>query len=323
MIEITNEWKCIYSIEDFETFKGLSEKDKRIYYLIDDKCLPMKEEVKVYRKEKNIIVAVRTVEWKFARNRFFPLSNCRVVATVTPRRIFSDNITRAGHYLAKYLGFTITIPINRTLFREILNKGYEAFQEYIKEKTQESYLPGPITDIKIFVEGDVKEFSERVKTNSELRDLYKQAVALDRRIKMSWSDRKIHDLHMKWTEEIHKIKNRNCSTEAIWENIVPLPEGVELLNSEMRIAEEGHKMHHCIFTNYGASLTGHYKIAFHAHDFTVMFDIHPDRCQLNQAYKAWNKHLDEEEMKYARSLVEYANEIALLNKRIIDEYYVF
>lgn len=323
MIKITNEWKCIYGIEDFETFKGLSEKDKRIYYLMDDKCLPMKEEVKIYQKEKNIIVAVRTVEWKFARNRFFPLSKCSIVATVTPRRIFSDNITKAGQYLAKYLGFTINIPINRTLFRQMLNKGYEAFQEYIKEKTQESYLPGPITDIKIFVEGDVKEFSERVMTNSELRDLYKQAVALDRRIKMSWSDRKIHDLHMKWTEEIHKIKNRNCSTEAIWENTIPLPEGVELLNSEMRIAEEGGKMHHCIFTNYSGSLTGHYKIAFHAKDFTVMFDIHPDRCQFNQAYKAWNKSLDEEETAYARSLVEYANEIALLNKRIIDEYYVF
>lgn len=323
MIEIKENWVEVYGGEDFEIFKSLSEKDKRIHHLIDDKYLPMKEEVKIYRKEKNIIVAVRTVEWKFARNRFFPLSNCRVVATVTPKRIFSDNITKAGKYLAKYLGFTANVPINRTLFRQILNKGYEAFQEHIKEKTQESCLPGPITDIKIFVEGDVKEFSERIQTNSELRDLYKQAVALDRRIKMSWSDRKIHDLHMKWTEEIHKIKNRNCSTETIWENTIPLPEGVELLNSEMRIAEEGSKMHHCIFTNYSGSLTGHYKIAFHANDFTVMFDILPDRCQFNQAYKAWNKPLDDEEMKYARSLVKYANEIALLNRRIIDEYFVF
>lgn len=323
MIEIKENWVNVYGIEDFEIFKNLSEKDKRIYHLIDNRYLPMKEDVKVYRKEKNIIVAVRTVEWKFARNRFFPLSKCSVVATVTPKRIFSDNITKAGQYLAKYLGFTANVSINRTLFRQMLNKGYEAFQEYMKDMTQESCLPGPITDIKIFVEGDVNEFSERVKTNLELRDLYKQAVALDRRIKMSWSDRKIHDLHMKWTEEIHKIKNRNCSTEVIWENTIPLPEGVELLNSEMRIAEEGSKMHHCIFTNYSGSLTGHYKIAFHAHDFTVMFDIHPDRCQFNQAYKAWNKSLDEEEMKYAMSLVEYANEIASLNKRIIDEYYVF
>lgn len=323
MIEITNEWKSIYGIENFEVFQSLSEKDKRIYYFIDGNCLPVKEEVKIYRKEKNIVVAVRTVEWKFARNRFFPLSKCSIVATVTPKRIFSDDITKAGKYLAKYLGFTAHIPINRTLFRQMLNKGYEAFQEHMKEKTLESFLPGPITDIKIFVEGDVKEFSERIQTNSELCDLYKQAVALDRRIKMSWSDRKIHDLHMKWTEEIHKIKNRNCSTETIWKNTISLPEGVELLNSEMRIAEEGSKMHHCIFTNYGASLTKRFKIAFHVNDFTVMFDILPDRCQFNQAYKAWNKSLDEKEMSYAVSLVEYANEIALLNKRIIEDYYVF
>lgn len=54
MIKISNEWKSIYGREDFEIFKSLSEKDKRIYYLIDDKYLPMKEDVKVYRKEMSI-----------------------------------------------------------------------------------------------------------------------------------------------------------------------------------------------------------------------------------------------------------------------------
>lgn len=323
MIEISNEWKNVSENDTFEVFSDLSEKDKRIYYLIDDHYLPSRIEVKVYRKEKNIVVAVRELEWKFARNRFFVKSRCRIVATVTPKRIFSDNITQAGQYLARYLGFHIYVPINRTLFRQILNEGQSAFEEYKQQLVYREMFPGPIEDVKVFVEGDLDVFVERIHENNELRDLYKQAVALDRKIKMSWSDRKIHDLHMKWTEEIHKIKNRNCSTEAIWENTISLPEGVELLNSEMRIAEEGGKMHHCIFTNYSNLLTGHLKIAFHANDFTVMFDVHPDRCQFNQAYKAWNKNLDDEEMKYARSLVKYANEIALLNKGIIDEYFVF
>ena len=313
MIEITNEWKLIYGNDSFEEFQNLSNKDKRIHYFIDGGCLPMKEEVKVYRKEKNIIVAVRTVSWKFARNRFFPKSHCRIVATVTPKRIFSDNIVEAGKYLSIYLGFSITVPINKIVFRQILNKGKEAYDAFLEQSHHDLHLPGPVTDIKIFVEGDIREFAERIKINHELKDLYNQAVALDKKIKLSWSDRKIHDLHMKWTEEIHKIKCRNCPTTPIWQNVPQLPKEVELLNSEMRIAEEGHKMHHCIYTNYSNLLERKTKIAFHANDFTVMFDVDINGCRFNQAYKAWNKSLSKEEMDFAKSLVTIANNIVTLN----------
>ena len=58
MIEISNEWKNISENDAFEVFSNLSEKDKRIYYLIDDYYLPSRIEVKVYRKEKNIVVEI-------------------------------------------------------------------------------------------------------------------------------------------------------------------------------------------------------------------------------------------------------------------------
>lgn len=322
MIEISNEWKNVSESNTFEAFSDLSEKDKRIYYLVDDKYLPLRVEVKVYRKEKNIVVAVRELEWKFARNRFFVKSKCRIVATVTPKRIFSDNITLAGQYLARYLGFHIRVPINRILFRQILNEGQSAFEEHLQQLLYKEMFPGPIEDVKIFVEGDLDAFAERLRKNRELRDLYKQAVVLDRKIKMSWSDRKIHDLHMKWTEEIHKIKNRNYSTEAIWKNTIPLPEEVELLNSEMRIAEEGYKMHHCIFTNYCTVLKNQLKIAFHVDDYTVMFDICQNECIMNQAYKAWNKSLNAEERKAAESLASIAFEIVCLNRGLPKPYTV-
>ena len=133
MIEISNEWKNVSESNAFEVFSNMSEKDKRIYYLVDDKYLPLRIEVKVYRKEKNIIVAVRELQWKFARNRFFIKSKCCIVATVTPKRIFSDNITLAGQYLARYLGFHIRVPVNRTLFRQILNEGQPAFEEHLQQ----------------------------------------------------------------------------------------------------------------------------------------------------------------------------------------------
>ena len=183
-------------------------------------------------------------------------------------------------------------------------------------------FPGPIEDVKVFVEGDLDVFVERVHDNHELRDLYRQAVILDKRIKITWSDRKIHDLHMKWTEEINKLKNRNCSRKMIWINTIELPSNVELLNSEMRIAEEGNAMHHCIFSNYCAVLTSRLKIAFHVDDYTVMFDIYQNKCEINQAYKAWNKPLSTEERKAAESLASVAFEIVCLNRSLPNPYTV-
>ena len=125
---------------------------------------------------------------------------------------------------------------------------------------------------------------------------------------------------MKWTEKINKLKNRNCSTKMIWVNTIELPNNVELLNSEMRIAEEGSAMHHCIFSNYGTVLKNRLKIAFHVDDYTVMFDIYQNECMMNQAYKAWNKPLSTEEQKAAESLASIAFEIVCLNRGLPNPY---
>ena len=129
---------------------------------------------------------------------------------------------------------------------------------------------------------------------------------------------------MKWTEDIHKIKCRNCSDAPIWsiDYTIELPKNVELLNSEMRIAEEGQKMHHCIYAIYNNALITKKYIAFHVNDFTVMFTVDRNKgISFNQAYKAWNKSLSEEEMEYAKSMSVYASQIMQANKDIIKEYF--
>ena len=209
--------------------------------------------------------------------------------------------------------------VTKTDLRKVVKGGAEAYKAYVERRKEELSLPYSLRDLKTFVDikdmEDARKFTVRYYDNDELQDLYRQAVALDKKIKMSWSDRKIHDLHMRWTEEIHKIKCRNCSTTPIWKNLPQLPEKVELLNSEMRIAEEGHKMHHCIFTNYLYRLKSKSSIAFHVRNFTVMFNINSNgEIHFSQAYHAWNKPLSDEDMAYARSLDTLVNDIVELNK---------
>lgn len=312
---LTDDWVVVQESHHFNEFSNLSDKEKRLVHLIDGKVLPNQVLIRIYQKEKNIIMAVREVRWCFANNRFFRKSKFDTLATVTPTRVFSSNIQEAGQLLCSYLGFGLQRPMNKTLFRQILKYGREAYDDYCNKNISCGYR---LSDIKIFTDNS-EAFLERITTNHELNDLFRQAIMLDRVIKMSWSDRKIHDMHMKWTAEIQQLKCRNCSNEIIWENIPELPDWLELLNSERRIADEGASMHHCIYTNYSRGLVSRNRIAFHVkdtEDFTVMFDIMSDgTIRFNQAYHAWNQSLSNELMISAKSLQDFAELILSMNER--------
>ena len=311
-MKTTKDWVIFHSSDNFESFNDLSDVEKRIHHLVDNKGLPHRTLIKIYYKENNLIIAYKQLKWVFMRNRFFIKPNYKTLATVTPKRIYCDDITNTCNTLIDFFKLKSEyLPCNRTMLRAILNGKYE---EYCKEN---ALIIGYSRDtIRLFVD-DVETFKARV-GYVELRDLFDQARILNRKIKMSWSDRKIHDMHMRWTEEIQTIKMRNCSECPIWDNIPKLPYGVELLNSEKRIAEEGTKMHHCIYTNYLYHLGNKNAIAFHVHGdspYTVMFTkSYRNEWTFSQAYHAWNKSLSQERMNEAISLLTYALEIDNSNR---------
>lgn len=303
------DWETFHSSGDFEIFSELSDIEKRIYHLVDNKGLPCRILIKIYYKKNNLVIAYKHLKWVFMRNRFFIKPNYRTLATITPKRIYCDDITNTCNTLIDFFRLRSEyLPCNRAMLRAILQDKYE---EYCREN---ALIIGYSKEtIKLFVD-DIEAFKARL-GYVELRDLFNQARILNRKIKMSWSDRKIHDMHMRWTEEIQTIKMRNCSESPIWDFIPELPHNVELLNSERRIAEEGAKMHHCIYTNYLYHLEGKNAIAFHVHGdnpYTVMFTkSYRNEWIFSQAYHAWNKPLTKEKMHEAMSLIEHVSKIKL------------
>lgn len=303
----TKDWEILHSSDNFESFNDLPDVEKRIYHLVDQKVLPRRTFIKIYYKENNLVIAYKYLSWVFMRNRFFIKSNYKTLATITSKRIYCDDVANTCNILIDFFKLEHEyLPCNRAMLRAILNNKYK---EYCKEH---ALIVGYSKEtIQLFVD-DVEIFKKRL-GYVELRDLFEQARILNRKIKMSWSDRKIHDMHMRWTEEIQSIKIRNCSEDPIWGIIPELPHGIEILNSEKRIAEEGTKMHHCIYTNYLHHLKSKNAIAFHVHGdnpYTVMFTKnYKDEWSFNQAYHAWNKPLTKEEMSEAMSLLTYVLEI--------------
>lgn len=317
----TDGWLVSSESEHFASFSELSSTEKRIQHLIDDIRLPYRQMYRIYQKDKNIVIAIKELQWKFAKNRFFIKTTFDTLATITPTRVYSTKVDSAAHFVCKHLGFTPDIHINKILFRQIIKKGKEAYDEYLIKHSDKLFCQRygfSWDDITTYTDNP-QLFLERIKQfeTTELRDLLYQAKKLNRIVKMSWSPRRIHDEHMKWTEEIHQLKTRNCSTEPIWEKSVKLPKGVILLNSEKEIANEGSSMHHCIYTNYYGHLKNKRMIAFHVAnedgDFTCSFRFIGNQIEFDQAYKAWNKRLTDDEMEIAQSLKHYVIALIALN----------
>lgn len=317
----TDGWLVSNESEHFASFSELSNAEKRIQHLIDDIHLPYRQMYRIYQKDKNIVIAIKELQWKFAKNRFFIKTTFDTLATITPTRVYSTKVDSAAYFVCKHLGFEPHIHINRILLRQIIKKGKEAYDDYLIKHEEEIYCHryGCKWDDIVTYSDNPKLFLERAKMpeNDELRDLLYQAKKLNRIVKTSWSSRRIHDEHMKWTEEIHQLKTRNCSTEPIWEKSVKLPKGVILLNSEKEIANEGSSMHHCIYANYCGHLKNKRMIAFHVinenGDFTCSFRLRDNQIEFDQAYKAWNKRLTNDEMEIAQSLKHYVIALIALN----------
>lgn len=317
----TDGWTVFNESDHFASFSELSDEEKRIQHLIDDCRLPFRAMYRIYQKDKNIIIAIKELQWKFIRNRFFIKTTFDTLATITPTRVYSTKVDSAAHFVCKHLGFEPKIHINKILLRQIVKKGKSAYDDYLIKHEEEIYCHryGCHWDDIVTYSDDPKLFLERAKLpeNDELRDLLYQAKKLNRIVKASWSSRRIHDEHMKWTEEIHQLKTRNCSEEPIWERSIELPKGVTLLNSERAIADEGSSMHHCIYTNYCRLLKDRRMVAFHVvnedGDFTCSFHICKDDIVFDQAHKAWNKTLTVSEMELAKSLESYVEKLLILN----------
>lgn len=324
---ITNGWVSLSDARTFETFKEMSDEEKRIYHFIDNCPLPISVKVRIYEKGKNVVIAEQIASWKFANNKFFVSRKFDTLATITPTRVFCDN--RVGSVLCALLDIRHEFTITKPLIRAMVMKGKSAHNEYAKKHEVEiraQRLGLSYNDFKTFTT-DARAIVERFEDdyNHELRDLIQQAKCLNKIVKHTWSDRKIHDMHMKWTEEIQAIKSRNCSTDPVWDIDVIMPSNITWLNTERQVADEGAKMHHCIYTNYWHMITRKEYVALHISeanpkdDYTIGFRIEYDWRReasviLDQCYRAYNKPVTEEQKSYAESLKHFVYNLIMIHQ---------
>lgn len=85
------------------------------------------------------------------------------------------------------------------------------------------------------------------------QDMIQQAYALEETINLMWSHNRMNEEHVNWSRRLMKLELGSKSLEYIWPehfNEAFEHSGLELLNTEKRVFEEGYNMSHCIYTNY-------------------------------------------------------------------------
>ena len=249
-----------------------------------------------------------------------------VLVTITPKRVFGSKLSmgRAFHILSHidHLKWEEPINLTRTLLRQIVNFGQEAIDEEIKKQkyqilARNLHLPymsvkKVTTDINAILESLDKEY------NGELVDLIYQALALNRVVKHTWSKRKIHDIHMKWTREITNLKYRNVTTDPVWKEITfKFPENIKLINSARECLDEGTKMNHCLYTNYWGKIRQRRYVAFHVTDpegdYTVGIHIdHEGKPSIDQVRRAYNHPVSIQQQEFADRLLAVVDSMLIL-----------
>lgn len=318
---LTNGWVNAYTDPFFEDFGKMSELDQRYYVFGERRVAPSRCQYNIYYKDNgNLVIAERNLKWTFRGDKFFIKSSGSVVyATVFPSGKIIGNVIHAAEIVAVLLGGHVKISsVTRNEFKALLTKGLSGYEkEYEKtEIRREINRCGLYASALPYITTDIDAIMKLIHKPEyhELKDLLQQAIVLKRIVKHTWSPRKVHDMHMRWTREIADIACRNVPDTPIWdqEYIPDLPGFVTLINSERDAVREGSKMHHCLGTNYRGRIAGKKYMAFHVADpqgeYTVGITL-GNECRLEQARRICNNSCSDEQLEVANSLVKFAQDM--------------
>lgn len=307
MLQEFRDWVLIRENSNFKKFSEYSEIEKRVYYCYQHNPLPHKIYLKIYQKDENIVIARKITQYYFMRNKFFQKNTFTTLVTITPKRIFSNDINIINYYLSIYYKTNTDKILNKTNLRKLI------FGK-IKYLDLEDKLCNELIQFKYHIDNyeNIKEFLLKEKSY----ELLFLAKVLNKIVKTSWSERKILDLEKKWKEEVYAYLINTKSDKLIWENYTKFSNTVTLLNSERDYFREKLYMHNCIFNYFTKALHKHY-ITFHVKgtkDFLVGFGIN-ERKQVvfDQAYYAYNQQLNESDFNIIKSIEKIAIQIVKSN----------
>lgn len=150
-----------------------------------------------------------------------------------------------------------------------------------------------------------RSYSNSYEKRVLLRDSLNNAVVLNRKIDLNWSERRLKEEHIKMVKEIMTLSAVNKSDKPIFPETIDA-KNIKMLNTEKEIFCEGATMTHCVYTNYFNSVLNGRYLVFHMsspEDCTIGVSKRNGDVRLDQAYKSNNIQCKDETIKLIKEFV--------------------
>lgn len=97
-----------------------------------------------------------------------------------------------------------------------------------------------------------------------LHDMVDQALALGKTVDFNWSQNRLREEHSKMTRELMGIEAKFLETNVlVYKHLPQLPKEWQILDSALKVFEEGTNMKHCLYTNYWRKIRLRAYMAYH------------------------------------------------------------
>lgn len=158
-----------------------------------------------------------------------------------------------------------------------------------------------------------------------LRDTLNNAIILNRKIDLNWSDKRVKEEHKKMVRKIAMLSITNKSDKPIHPTTIN-DEHIRMLNTEKEVFCEGATMSHCVYVNYGQQILERKYLVFHM--------SYPEECTigvikrdgvivLDQACRFDNNYCQNQTIKLIKEFIKHNEEqMSSLLQEKKDEHFI-
>lgn len=171
-------------------------------------------------------------------------------------------------------------------------------------------------------------------------DLRWELVRLDKKINCNWSHKRLDEVHTRCSRDLREMELKYMDTiKYPYSQPCPMLPDMELIDTNIRLWEEGSMMSHCIYSYLQSAIDRrvfHFHCTFGDGDFSLAVQEYREWCseeneyissyQVQQMYKAYNKSCTDEQRSaieewLRRSEVQlwFANEVKVHEDEILEK----
>lgn len=146
-----------------------------------------------------------------------------------------------------------------------------------------------------------------------IEDMITQAKILNKKINLSWSSKRLNEVHSEWTREIMSYEINQLEQKEYYSDVELdfRHSNLELITNKVDLFKEGSEMKHCVYTNYNSRVEAkrYFVFKYTRGSVRATVGIRYDlvNAELDQMYGIGNSHISDNDKSYVKMWLDDEN----------------